>query len=140
MNVNELLELIRAGYTKEEIAQLNGPAEDPAATPAGDPAATPAGDPEGAKAFERIVSEAIASALARTQPAAAESKPEKTEPKKPEAAPKAEDSAARILAALGIAAQGVAIPREETLEDRMANSLRLALGIPEDPKKEEGGK
>lgn len=44
----ETLELVRAGYTKDEIqAMYSDPAEDPAGDPAGQPAGDPPGDPAG---------------------------------------------------------------------------------------------
>lgn len=130
MRVTEILELIRAGYSKDEIAALDEAKPEPA------PETAPDAKKDVPPDFSAILADAIAKAIATQKPdPAPEPKPEpKAEPKQE---PKPEDATARILAALGIAAQGVAIPKEETLEERMANSLRVALGIPEEKKKEE---
>ena len=125
MTVDQILELTRAGYTKDEINALSGSEEKPKPEPVPEKKDAPAD-------FSAILADAIAKAIAAQKPDTA------PEPKQePKQEPKAEDQAARILAALGVAAQGVAIPKEETLEERMANSLRVALGIPEEKNKEE---
>lgn len=134
MNLDQILALTHAGYTKDEINALAGTEEKPKPAPA--PAPAPEVKKDVPADFSEILADAIAKAIAAQKPdPAPEPKPEpKAEPKQE---PKPEDATARILAALGIAAQGVAIPKEETLEERMANSLRVALGIPEEKKKEE---
>lgn len=46
INVDDILKLVNAGFTKAEIMQLSAaPASDPAPAPEGDPAPAPAGDP-----------------------------------------------------------------------------------------------
>lgn len=138
MNLDQILALTHAGYTKDEINALAGTEEKPKLAPA--PAPAPEVKKDAPADFSAILADAIAKAIAAQKPdPAPEPKPEpKAEPKQePKQEPKPEDATARILAALGIAAQGVAIPKEETLEERMANSLRVALGIPEEKKKEE---
>ena len=46
INVDDILKLVNAGFTKAEIMQLSAaPAGDPAPAPEGDPAPAPAGDP-----------------------------------------------------------------------------------------------
>ena len=63
MQINEILELVRAGYTKSEIDQMETaaaepipePVETPADPPAPDPADPPAPDPAGLESLLRQV-------------------------------------------------------------------------------------
>ena len=52
INVDDILKLVNAGFTKADIMQLSSaaPAGDPAPAPAGDPAPAPEGDPAPAPA------------------------------------------------------------------------------------------
>lgn len=56
INVDDILKLVNAGFTKADIMQLSSaaPAGDPAPAPEGDPAPAPAGDPAPAPAPEDI--------------------------------------------------------------------------------------
>lgn len=45
MQINEILELVRAGYTKSEIAQMESETVEPAAVPVETPADPPAPEP-----------------------------------------------------------------------------------------------
>ena len=45
MQINEILELVRAGYTKSEIAQMESETADPAVVPVETPADPPAPEP-----------------------------------------------------------------------------------------------
>lgn len=135
MTLEQTLTLISAGYTKDEIKALDA---DPVSKP--DLVENPMPEPEKDRPSDLsvILADAIAAAIAAQKPELApvpkaDPVPAPVSKVDPEPAdtPKAEDTAARILAALGVAAQGVAIPKEETLEERMANSLRVALGIPD---------
>lgn len=148
MKTSEILELIRAGYTRAEIDAMD--AEDAQAAPAGQPAQE---EQTQQSDFSGMLADLVRQAMTAQKPPAAPApvtppaQPAQpapvTQPAQPaqpaQAAQQAspEDSAQRILAALGMAAQGIAIPKQETLEERMGNSLRAALGIPE-PKKEGG--
>lgn len=46
MQINEILELVRAGYTKSEIAQMETAAAEPAPEPVENPADPPAPEPQ----------------------------------------------------------------------------------------------
>ena len=158
MKLNEILDLIHAGYSRAEIEAMSSEEQAPAAQPAQAappqpvqaPAPAPAAAPTPSPSqpdFSSAIADAIRQAMAAQQPPAAPAQSQQpapvTQPAQPaqpaqptqQASP--EDSAQRILSALGMAAQGFAIPKEETLEDRMAQSLRVALGIPEEKKKED---
>lgn len=113
MKATDVLALVAAGYTKAEIDLMD--AEAKAATapaPVGTPApagtnGTPAPAPAGTPA-----------------PAPVEDKPS------------ANDSAMRILTALGNLAQGVSVPKEVSLDEKMAGTLMMALGIKEKEKED----
>lgn len=154
MKTSEILELIRAGYTRAEIDAMD--AEDAQAAPAGQPAQE---EQTQQSDFSGMLADLVRQAMTAQKPPAAQKPSAAPAPVTPPAQPaqpapvtqpaqpaqpaqaaqqaSPEDSAQRILAALGMAAQGIAIPKQETLEERMGNSLRAALGIPE-PKKEGG--
>ena len=54
INVDDILKLVNAGFTKAEIMQLSAPAGDPAPAPEGNPTPAPAGDPAPAPAPEDL--------------------------------------------------------------------------------------
>ena len=111
MTVQEILTLINAGYTKEEISAMSTAAPvDPA------PAA-----PETPEQKPQPVQE--------PQPAP-EPKPEEPAPK-PSSAPQPEGDAQRILKALGDLAKGVDVPpaHELTIEEKLGNTILAAMGM-----------
>ena len=111
MTVDQILTLINAGYTKEEISAMSTAAPvDPAQPPAAadDPKPTQSPDPA--------------------------PKDEKQDPK-PQAAPEAPkhqpSDAERILAALGNLAKGVDVPpaHELSIEEKLGNTILAAMGV-----------
>lgn len=162
MRLSETLELVRAGYTRAEIDAMeaaDAQAAGPQASPAGDQVqaqAAPqvqaqAGSQEATSNFlATLIAEAArvqtpGAAPVQTQQEAApapatpapQPQPQPQPVQQPPQQETTEEKAVRILTALGIAAQGIAIPKGETLEDRMANSLLASFGMSEKPK--EGG-
>lgn len=111
MKATDVLALVAAGYTKAEIDLMDAEAK-----AAGTPAPAPA--PEGTNGTP-----APAPAGA---PAPVEDKPS------------ANESAMRILTALGNLAQGVSVPKEVSLDEKMAGTLMMALGIKEKEDKNNG--
>lgn len=155
MKVNEILELIRAGYTRAEIEAMSSDDQPPVQNQAQatqpvqpvQPAQPEQQTQPAHQDFSAALADVIRQAMTAQQPPAAPAPAQQSAPvtqpvqsvqtAQPAQQASPEDSAQRILSALGMAAQGFAIPKEETLEDRMAQSLRVALGIPEDKKKED---
>ena len=126
MTVDQILKLIDAGYTKDEINAMSAaPAPQPA-TPAALAAAPPAPEkaPESVPAAEANPSPAPAAAPApAAQPAQA--------PAAAPEAPKAESDAQRILKALGNLAKGVDVPptHDLSIEEKLGNSILAAMGV-----------
>ena len=126
MTVDQILKLIDAGYTKDEInAMSTAPASEPA-KPAAPAAAAPA--PE--KAPETVPADA---AKPQPAPAPAEAKPQETQAPAQAEAPKtaAESDAERILKALGDLAKGVDVPptNQLTIEQKLGNTILAAMGV-----------
>lgn len=165
MKLSETLELVRAGYTRAEIDAMeaaDAQTAAPQASPGGDQVqAQPAPQAQAQEGSQEAASKFLATLIAeaakvqtpgaapvQTQQEAApapatpapqpQPQPQPQPVQQPPRQETTEEKAVRILTALGIAAQGIAIPKGETLEDRMANSLLASFGMSEKPK--EGGK
>lgn len=112
MNLNETLELIRAGFTRDEILAMQTPAQTPAPAPTPDPAPdqAPAPAPEPAPA---------------PAPAPAPSPAPAPEPKKDLS------DIERIIASLGDLAKGIDVPPQNnlTIEEKLGNTILAAMGI-----------
>lgn len=143
MKSSEVLELIRAGYTRDEIeamdAQEQAPAQDQGQQQA--PSAQPDASAQILAALQAIANQKPAPAPAPVTPAQpTQAAPQPAPAPAPAPQPSNEDNAARILASLGALAQGVTLPKPElTIEEKLANTLALALGVNEDRKEPTNG-
>lgn len=150
MNLKDVLTLLNAGYTRDEIQAMTAgdptpapapntdpaPAQAPAPSPAPDPA--PAPDPNAAlvAALLNLAGQNQAQQAENVQPTPAPAPaPAPTPTPAPVTQTTPQEDAAQILRGLGSLVQGVAIPKPETLDERLANTLKLALGIHEETKK-----
>lgn len=123
MNLSDLTALVNAGFTRDDIMSILGgpaaPAQPNSDQTPSDPAPESSAQPAAAPAPAPVPAPAPAPVPAETSGAPA---PDQNQ-----------EAASRILQALGNLAKGVAIPpQNETIDERMANSLRLALGIPQE--------
>ena len=114
MTVDQILTLINAGYTKEEISAMSTAAPvDPAPAAPETPEQKPTPDEQ-------------------TQGAALPAKPADPKPQAAPEAPKQQPSdAERILAALGNLAKGVDVPpaHELSIEEKLGNTILAAMGV-----------
>lgn len=117
------------------------PAPATAQTPAPVIAPAPASAPTPAQDNSTALLEALTKLIGQKQPEAQIVTQAAVTPAATPAAPtpaqpaNTSQDAAQILRSLGAFTQGVAIPKPESLDDRMANTLKLALGIHEETKK-----
>ena len=127
MTVDQILKLIDAGYTKDEInAMSTAPAPQP--VPAPEKQQTP---PE--VKLPAPVQLPAAPEVKQPAPAAAPApaaKPAQAPQAAPEV-PKAESDAERILKALGDLAKGVDVPptHDLSIEEKLGNSILAAMGV-----------
>ena len=120
--VDQILKLIDAGYTKDEITAMStAPAPQPATSAA--PAAAPPA-PEKAP-------ESVPASEAKPQPAPAAAPAPAAQPAQAPEAPKVESDAERILKALGDLAKGVDVPptHDLSIEEKLGNSILAAMGV-----------
>ena len=114
MTLNETLELIRAGFTRDEILAMQAPAQPPAPTAVPEPAPVqmpaPAPEPTPAPAPE---------------PAPAPAPSPAPEPKKELS------DVERIIQSLGDLAKGIDVPPQNnlTIEEKLGNTILAAMGI-----------
>ena len=124
MTVDQILTLINAGYTKDEIqAMSTAHAAQPAAqTPA------PADDPKPAQSTDPAPKDEKQDPKPEEKPAQAQVT---ASPAKPASAPQPEGDAQRILKALGDLAKGVDVPpaHELTIEEKLGNTILAAMGM-----------
>ena len=111
MKSSDVLALVRAGYTRQEIEAMDAGDQAPAAPADPAPHQSPANPPQ--------PSPAPAQPATPAQPAI------------PAAPAPMSDDAKQILANLGNLLKGVAVPQDVSIDERMANTLRMALGAKE---------
>lgn len=123
MNLNETLELIRAGFTRDEILAMQAAAPTPAPAPAPEPAPVPSP----ALAPEPAPAPAVPAPEPAPTPA-----PAPAPYPAPAAEPKKELSdVERIIASLGDLAKGIDVPPHNnlTIEEKLGNTILAAMGI-----------
>lgn len=124
MTVDQILTLINAGYTKDEIQAMS-------TAPAAQPAA-PADGPAEKQIAQETAAQPKQTKLPDEQPkAAADPKPQEPQQTQPAAQAQPEGDAQRILKALGDLAKGVDVPpaHELTIEEKLGNTILAAMGM-----------
>ena len=113
MTVDQILTLINAGYTKEEISAMSTAASV-------DPAPAAPETPEQKQTPDE-----------QAQGAALPAKPADPKTEAAPEAPKQPSDAERILAALGNLAKGVDVPpaHELSIEEKLGNTILAAMGV-----------
>lgn len=126
MTLDQILSLVNAGYTRAEIEKLASPDPAPAPAPVPAPAPAPAPAPQPAPSPAPGPTPAPAPAPA---PVPAPT-PAPAPAPAPSGDPTPEESAQRILKALGELGKAVDVPKSDlTIEQKLGNTIAAALGI-----------